>query len=144
MNIASRDAQALFIVWSDAYSIGIQAMDRQHQEILASINELHQARRHGETSPMLDDILRRLDEQTRQHFFAEEGLLMRHNYPEFREHKAMHDRMIDKTFALRLSVRDGELPQATLRTLRDWWLHHIMGCDISYVPFVTQSAVAAS
>ena len=143
MSIASCDGQALFIVWSDAYSIGIQAMDRQHQEILASINELHQARRHAEKSRTLGDILRRLEEQTRQHFFTEESLLMRHNYPEFREHKALHDRMIDKTFALRLSVRDGELPQAALRTLRDWWLHHIMGCDISYVPFVTQSAAAS-
>ncbi len=71
--------------WKAIYSVGIPSLDGQHQKLIGSMNEFHEAQmafRTREANGALVNLLR----FTKVHFLNEENLMERVQYPEFAAH----------------------------------------------------------
>jgi hemerythrin-like metal-binding protein len=124
-----------YVTWKDFYSVGDPSIDAQHKQIIGAINELYEAMQLGKDRAVLEPILDRLLQYTLAHFEHEEQVMQEHEYPDFAPHKALHDRIRQKTIDLREHahlVTGHDL----LRFLKDWWVGHIQGCDKKYTPYL--------
>ena len=122
-----------YVTWKDFYSVGDPSIDAQHKQILDTINELYEAMQKGKDRAVLKPILDRLLQYTLAHFQLEEQVMQEHEYPDFAQHTALHDRIRQKTRDLQehaYLVTGHDL----LRFLKDWWVGHIQGCDKKYTP----------
>ena len=117
------------------YTVGDESLDAQHKQILGVINELYEAMQKGVDYKAVKPLLDRLVQYTVNHFRQEEESLLAHQYPDFAQHKALHDKMRQKTIALRdnanlVTGRD------LLLFLKEWWSNHIQEQDKKYTPYL--------
>ena len=129
--VPAEDIMQPIITWSALLSIGIELVDRQHQVLIGLINRLHEAMNHGRDGEVVGDVLNGLVEYMRVHFATEEQLMLRHAYPGYGEHKAVHDDFVQQVAATRAGFLRGEvvvtLPLAQF--LRDWLTRHLLEMD---------------
>jgi hemerythrin-like metal-binding protein len=125
-----------YIVWKDFYSVGDDAIDGQHKQIIELINDLYDAKENNADFAVVVPVLNQLVEYTINHFRDEEVVMLSHQYPEFVQHKALHDKMRNTTLALRehsTSLTGHDL----LGFLKEWWVSHIQQEDKKYAPYLT-------
>ena len=127
-----------YVTWKDFYSVGDPSLDAQHKQIIGVINELYEAMQQGKDRAVLKPITDRLLQYTLAHFEHEEQIMQEHEYPDFTQHTALHDKIRQKTIDLRehVSLVTGH---DLLRFLKDWWVGHIQGCDKKYSPYLELS-----
>ena len=123
--------------WSDSFSIGLQEVDEQHKVLVGLLNELHEAivKRHG--SQAARDVLNRLAEYTRTHFTVEESLMRLLNYPEFQQHKQMHEDLLHQVIELQHKLDTGQaaITFELLHFLKVWLTKHINESDKRFGAF---------
>jgi hemerythrin-like metal-binding protein len=124
-----------YVTWKDFYSVGDPSIDAQHKQILETINELYEAMQKGKDRAVLKPILDRLLQYTLAHFKHEEQVMLEHEYPNSAQHKALHDKIRQKTTDLREQAYL-VTGQDLLRFLKEWWVGHIQGQDKNYSPYL--------
>jgi hemerythrin len=124
-----------YITWNDFYSVGDPSIDAQHSQIIGVINELYDAMQKGKDRDVLKSILDRLLQYTIAHFNHEENIMQECGYPDFDQHKKLHDKLRQKTIDWRenVSLVTGH---DLLRFLKEWWTGHIQGNDKKYSPYL--------
>ncbi len=117
--------------WKDSYSVGIKTIDDQHKMLVANLNELHEAMLNREANEVISGILKGLSDYVGVHFSYEEGLLKRHNYPDFPAHKKLHEEFVAKVEKFNQDDKEGRLmlSMEVMNFLRDWLKTHIKGTD---------------
>lgn len=125
--------RAPYIVWHEHYSVFDDTLDQQHQRLVALINKLYAGLRDG-ILPLMASLLQELEEYTREHFAAEEAILLQCGYDRLDEHRKLHEWMALKTAAMRISLKTGnkEAAKETLSFLKSWWTNHILTVDQEY------------
>jgi len=82
--------------WKDHYSVGIEAVDHEHKELIDLINRLHDAltqdRGAAAAEAFFGDLLRAIS----AHFALEERFMREHNYDHVGQHKDDHERLLDE------------------------------------------------
>ena len=131
------------LTWSDKYSVNIREIDQQHQKLFKMINDLDAAMREGRGKQVLGKILNDLIQYTASHFATEEGLMQKHGYPEYEEHKAKHEKMTQKVLDIQREYEAGKatITLDVMKFLQDWLDKHIMGTDRRYGPFLNAKRV---
>jgi hemerythrin-like metal-binding protein len=117
--------------WSDMLSVGVRAIDQQHQTLVGILNDL------GDVVLGRDDawdesvVLSKLLAYTENHFAFEEGLMRRIGYVAQDAHEQEHRALFQQVGDLMARAADGQHadPQELLMLLRDWLSSHIMGTD---------------
>lgn len=134
------------IEWSEELSVGVDEIDAQHQVLVDLLNEFNDAIRQQKGSVVARDILRRLTDYTRVHFAVEESVMRLLGYPDYDEHKALHDELIDQIVALEDKLMEGKksVNFELLHFLRTWLTKHIQETDRDYVPHFLNCGVQAS
>lgn len=123
--------------WSVQYETGIFMVDTQHKKLVEAINTLHEAMKDGKGKEKAESTLNFLVDYTVQHFTAEEGLMKQKNYPDFVNHKAVHDKLVNEVKNMRTNYLAGKvLPMEVSSFMSDWLKTHILGTDKKYVPFL--------
>ena len=126
------------VVWNDAYSVGVAALDAQHKTLVGMINRLadcHAARSCG-SSGAFHEVLSRMFDYTQVHLKAEEDYLQRIGYPQFEAHRSEHTAFIEKMGAFNMAASEDIQDEAAVhRYLKDWWLSHILESDMQYRTF---------
>lgn len=137
-------AQGL-IQWSDAFSIGLQEVDEQHQVLVGLLNELGEAVVEHHGSAKCRDVLDRLAEYTRVHFTVEESLMRLLNYPEFADHKQRHEELITQVIELqhKLDAGQASISFELLHFLKMWLTKHISESDMRFGRFAVARGIAA-
>ena len=132
-----------FLTWSENFSVGIEKIDRQHKKIVSFINELYEAMQGGQGKDVLGKVLGDLVLYTKTHFATEEQLMTQHSYPEYQDHKNIHDKMASKVLDLNQQYHEGILtsPIQITNFLKKWLTHHINETDKKYSPFLTGRGV---
>jgi diguanylate cyclase (GGDEF)-like protein/hemerythrin-like metal-binding protein len=124
------------LIWNEGMSVGIDAIDEDHKQIIAILAKLTSAE-HGETSAQtIDEIFTELEHYVILHFSREEALLERANYPELIAHKASHQKFIDKLPKLKNEwlTKDCLACSEKITTfLSKWIVNHILEDDLDYV-----------
>ena len=124
-----------FLNWGPHLSVGVAAFDREHQGLIAIINELHDKMQAGQGKDVLAGLLKRLIDYTINHFEHEELELKNHAYPQLRDHQAQHAALRQKVreFHNRLTIGyNGLIAVEMLRFLKSWLETHIQQEDRAY------------
>lgn len=130
-----------YVTWNEIYSVGHEMLDRHHQYLLGLINELYHGLQAAKTDVPISSVAGKMYEYTREHFSAEESLMVLGNYPGLEEHKKLHAEMVLKT----LKITDGFHAYSeaealeVLNFLKTWWQGHITHTDRKYVPWLPKA-----
>lgn len=118
-------------------------MDDQHGILMDTVNELRQALAHGSGREQVSEILDRLIEFTRMHFWSEEQLMDQAAFPGLDEHRAEHHRLLAEMMQSAHLLQYGHAAQTgqLLSTLRDGYLEHIENLDRQYGPWLNERGV---
>jgi len=117
------------VEWDPRYSVGNDALDEQHREILARCNALADCLDGGsgeESDRQFDEVFAGLMASARAHFAAEEALLTRCGFPDLDDHRSEQE---EYEFLAAEIVTTENFDRSELQTfLALWWAGHVMGC----------------
>ena len=132
-----------FVSWDDSLSVGIQAIDDEHQKLLSLINNLQTSVLYPTGESFERQALAELVDYTKYHFGREEKLMRENGYPDFEPHKQQHEEMISKVGDyMRAYEKDRESTIDDLtRFLKTWLIDHIAGTDQKYSRFLRDKGV---
>ena len=119
--------------WSDELAIGIGIIDDQHKKLVERIASFSRAVDSGDLRKV-EETVNYLVGYAIQHFGAEELIMIRNCYDQFKEHRDEHSWFIKRVFDVHTSLvkKDGLL-RKEVEDLRDmlhnWTIDHIMVKD---------------
>jgi hemerythrin len=124
--------------WSEQYKVDVKEMDDQHRVLMDLVGQLEDATREGKGKQTVALILAKVIDYTKVHFAAEERLMKAYGYPEFQEHRLIHDKMTAEVLDIERQYKEGRtgMTQDVMQYLTDWYQKHITGTDKKYSPFV--------
>jgi len=111
--------------WKSSHSVGVEAVDHEHRELIDLINTLHD-RLMGKSDPesikaFFGDLLAGIT----AHFALEERFMREHGYDQLRQHKGDHEHLLDE---IREIMEDFEVNQqgneALSMRLERWFARH--------------------
>ncbi len=82
--------------WRPEYSVGVEAVDHEHRQLIDLINRLHQELGADATRAGVVEFLAEIHARIAAHFALEERLMRAHRYDGYAEHKADHERLLDE------------------------------------------------
>lgn len=129
--------------WKREYSVNVQSIDSQHQQLFEIINELYNAMRAGNVAEVVPAILRRLVDYCRTHFADEENLMLRAKYPDYLRHKTEHDKLAQEVLRMESEFNEDKVIRSlTLLTiLKEWIQTHILSSDKRYVAHLRAAGI---
>ncbi|MFI4890328.1 MAG: diguanylate cyclase domain-containing protein [Steroidobacterales bacterium] len=116
------------LTWSAKYKIGIEAIDRQHEELVDKMNSLWEALLAKQDHASLARGLAEMTSQLEAHFAMEEAHMAAHPYPGAVAHRADHRRALETARSLAAHIDERGLALG-IRFLYDWLLSHIRSYD---------------
>ncbi|MDD4912848.1 MAG: bacteriohemerythrin [Sideroxydans sp.] len=124
----------VFFKWSPEYSVNIQTIDNQHQELVNILNRLFIAISKHEGDKVIAGILDALLGYTQTHFALEERLLKQAKYKDFDAHKAEHEKLLAQLDQLckKHLLEEKPIYFEMLSFLKNWLKEHIKGVDTKY------------
>ncbi len=84
------------IEWKDEYATGLRDVDFEHQRLIAMVNDVIADLENAHTDEDLHARLGDIHARIASHFALEEVRMQDMNYPEFDDHKADHERLLDE------------------------------------------------
>ena len=121
-----------FIQWHDSFSVGVNIIDDQHQQLFMLVNELIFAINTQKEEEVLDRILLSVLDYTEMHFRTEEELFKIHS--QFKAHCDIHHQFVQQIRGLAVDFTKNKAG-AAVRLLNDlitWLQHHILKTDIVF------------
>ena len=110
------------INWRDGFSVGVEAVDHEHKELISLINELDD---HMQSRCDHDTVVETLGEiyaQIAAHFALEEKIMRNARYPHFDSHKLDHETLLDDLLEIIDAVEDdGSYDRQLLSQDLDRW-----------------------
>ena len=131
------------LAWSDALSVNIRQIDKEHRHLVDLINRLYQFNRQGASRGDIGAVLDELVAYTANHFQTEEALFQQHGYPEQEAHSQVHRHLVEKVVDFQHKFQHGvsEMELSLLQFLKDWLINHIMKTDKRYSAFLNSCGV---
>lgn len=128
----------MIIEWKSSYKTNIHDIDEQHKKLVDLINRLDTKADTDIDHDFIYDVFSKLVEYTKEHFTFEEKMLLQHNYPEYRRHKAEHDIFVKKIAEYLKNSRrtDFNVSEEIFRFLKHWFVNHILKNDIEYSKYL--------
>jgi hemerythrin len=77
--------------WDKSLEVGNQMIDGQHKQLVDALNDFLRAREEKRPNSELKKSLDFLNDYTIKHFFEEEQLQKKYDYPDYENHKKLHD-----------------------------------------------------
>lgn len=118
-----------YMTWKDEYSVGVAAIDEDHKQLLAIVNELHDSLAEGAASETLARICDDLINHTVVHFDNEERYFAKTDYPRAAAHRLMHQQLKQRILQFRGEISEQPPPLGKFVFFTDWLAHHIVGED---------------
>jgi hemerythrin-like metal-binding protein len=120
------------IQWKAEFSVGIPAVDHEHREMIALINDLHdELGRTGRSHDAVADFLGEINLRIGAHFALEEKEMRERHYDQLAQHKADHERLLDSIRDLmdRFEDDQGFDERALAQQLDEWFSAHFRSHD---------------
>ena len=107
--------------WKDQYSVGIEAVDHEHKELIALINRLHEKLTARGEELSIEAFFGDLFKGISAHFALEERFMRERRYDQLAQHKADHERLLDEIRDIMDDFDAHEIASAELGTRLDVW-----------------------
>lgn len=123
------------ITWDPKYTVNIEAIDVQHQELFSLVNQLIDLHESG--SVELYPIFKNLVDYLSKHFHTEQMAMMKMRYPRFAAHIQQHQAFTEKIheFLQGYKEQDRNLTQKMLFFLMNWVFSHTTDIDQQYAVY---------
>lgn len=133
-----------YIKWAPQFGVGIDEIDRDHQQLVSMLNRLHTAITKGMADGILEQLLEELNCYAREHFAREEELMKQYRYPYYQEHRYRHDEFREELheLALKDSTMKTIISIELLEFLKEWVKDHILREDKKMSKFILQHVPA--
>jgi len=129
------------LIWTDAFSVGVEEIDRQHQEFVRLIGRLQTMQELKSPHGVILRILRELLKYADFHFESEENLMVLVKYPELDQHREEHKHLLKTAEAMTAAFASGKEPvESVLDFLADWFALHTQSSDKAAGRFINQVA----
>jgi hemerythrin-like metal-binding protein len=131
------------VSWSDEFSVNVEEIDHQHQQMLDIVNKLHAAVEACKEQEVLNELLIELFEHTKFHFSTEDELMKKYAYPGYDQHLHEHNVLLQQLDNLISAVSNGRNPtfRSDYDVSSDWVLIHIFKSDKSLGSFLNSQGV---
>ena len=116
--------------WQQAYSIGNDLIDREHQHLLVLANKVVEFRPSGERVENVREAILALCEYVKTHFANEEAYMQQVGFPKLTAHKVLHEAIIHEVNTiLKESPGLDSLVYKLKRLMKNWVIEHIKQAD---------------
>jgi len=140
MNVKNKE----YVTWSNSYSMGVKIIDDQHKGLIEFVNDLfnHASGNENRERAYFTEVIQQAVQYIKEHFQAEERLMIGTKFPGYAEHKKVHDEF---TLTVVKSVKDFEAGKRLVLEkfayfLKDWILTHIAVMDRQYADYFKKIA----
>ncbi|MBP7654369.1 bacteriohemerythrin, partial [Candidatus Dependentiae bacterium] len=142
-NEKDSEPEDIFMQWNSGLSVNIKEIDAQHKRLVDMVNKLHGSMKSGAAVNVLKDILNDLIQYTATHFATEEKFMNQYQYPEFKGHKEIHDKLVEQALEVKKSFDSGKgvVTIDLMNFLKDWLVNHIMKTDKKLGAFLNKKGV---
>jgi len=134
------------IAWNENLLTGNAIVDMQHQKIFERVSDLVQSCEDGSDIVKLQDTLAFLVNHTVRHFADEEALMLEYGYPNYGNHKGIHDEFKESVNGLVQRFKDSgssaELSGDVNKTVARWLINHIQNEDKKISDYIRAIAAA--
>lgn len=117
--------------WKPEFSVGIRAMDDEHREMIAMINDIYAKLESDSDVDQVDECLGDIFNTISMHFALEERMMQNASYAEYQEHKDDHEDLLDQIRDLMDDYFDD--PKSGAKLLQDglsnWFAGHFSTFD---------------
>jgi methyl-accepting chemotaxis protein len=121
-------------VWDKSFATGNETIDSQHKMLFDAINKLIAAMREKVAGTELKKAIDFLSDYTVKHFFEEEQIQQQAGYPDYPNHRNMHEnfKMVVKELSHKLILNGAKesLINDVREKIGNWLVTHIKGQDI--------------
>jgi NNP family nitrate/nitrite transporter-like MFS transporter len=119
------------ISWNEEFSVGVEAIDREHTQMLSLINQIDEVIQDGGVYEQFAPLLTELMQYTSNHFAHEEKLLEKNHCPDIDRHKKSHVRLLQELSRWQEKVAEAEAEDMDelMLFLRIWFPGHILNVD---------------
>ncbi len=130
------------IAWTPKLSVGIEAIDQQHKELIRRLNLFVSAMKQGKGKAQVAQVLAFLEEYVVTHFRDEETAMQRYGYPseDFGEHRQAHQGFVRQVQQIKeqLDQEGITLPFVVnlQLALAEWLIDHIGRTDVAMGAFI--------
>ena len=110
------------INWKDEYTLGIDAVDHEHREMIELINDLDASMQRDASHATVVATLGEIYARITMHFALEERIMRDAGYEDIASHKQDHERLLDSLLDIMNGVDDeGRYDRAGLSGKLDAW-----------------------
>ena len=119
------------IRWTEALSVGNEAIDDDHRHLFDLLDQLQRATPAGLVTQEVVGVVDELVRYTENHFRREEEFMQRVAYPAYPAHKIEHERFVSEVHALQSRLARGAqtLILSIDKLLSDWLRQHVLVVD---------------
>ena len=119
------------LTWKPEYSVGIEAVDFEHREMIELLNALYDELKDKSDPDAIEQFLGDIHATISAHFALEERVMQRSGYDEFEAHKDDHEELLDQIRDLMDTfILDSESGIALLQErLSNWFSVHFSTFD---------------
>ena len=126
--------------WDSTLESGYEKVDNQHKQLVAALNALIEASHSGKGDKTVLETMDFLTGYTVKHFADEEKLQQEYNYPDYLNHRKIHEnfKLTVKDLTDRV-IKEGPseaLVDEVSARLGAWLLNHIKGDDFRMAAYV--------
>lgn len=123
-------------IWSEEYSVGMESVDHQHQQLIGLLNNLIDAVAQNNLI-VIGLTLNGLIMYTMYHFRHEESLFEKYKYPDCEKHKGEHAWLATKVTEFNTGLKRGEnVGKELVAFLKLWLSEHILKSDMAFSTFL--------
>jgi methyl-accepting chemotaxis protein len=145
-----RDAVSHFTVtdkhyiWDDSLSIGVPKIDEQHKRLFATANDFIDAIEQGMGKHKLKKMFDFMIQYTATHFSDEEEVQKQYNYPDYENHRRIHEKFKKTVLELAREMHHFGTTESLVKEFKrkvgDWLVTHVKGQDAKIGVYIKNSA----
>lgn len=129
------------IEWTDDLSVDDATLDDHHKNFFDQFRSVQSNPIAADDTARLFKLFDFLDEHIFRHFQYEENYMRNHGFPEFEEHKVLHDQFVDEFQDFKKSILSDEESfsvEELVKWMGEWWTEHIKDKDQEYARYIRE------
>jgi len=131
-----------YLEWTDAYAVGVEEFDEDHQHLIEIANRIIAAAEAGSVFQDVRDAIDELIEEAVVHFEHEERIMNDVDYPALPEHQESHNKLIRTYIKYRAELKFSRLvPEEVAGFIIDWLMIHVKTEDQKYRAYLNARGI---
>ena len=121
------------LAWKDEYCVGNETIDAEHRRLFDIANEILNINNPLMETPRIVELVKELYGYMQKHFEHEEAHMESISFKEIKEHKAMHESIIEEmNVILKKSKNYIHLDNLLVTLMKEWVRKHIVEEDVKH------------